>query len=41
MPRLENWIAVMGINDPKMVDSIHALDKEITGIMMGLGAKEL
>lgn len=41
MPRLENWIAVMGINDPKMVDSIHALDKEITGIMTGLGAKEL
>jgi uncharacterized protein (DUF302 family) len=41
MPRLENWIAVMGIKDPKMVDSIHALDKEITGIMIGLGAKEL
>lgn len=41
MPRLENWIAVMGINDPKMVDSIHALDKEITEIMIGLGAKEL
>lgn len=41
MPRLENWIAVMGINDPKMVDSIHALDKEITEIMTGLGAKEL
>lgn len=41
MPRLENWIAVMGINDPKMVDSIHSLDKEITEIMIGLGAKEL
>jgi len=41
MPRLENWIAVMGIKDPKMVDSIHALDKEITEIMIGLGAKEL
>jgi hypothetical protein len=41
MPKLENWISVMGINDPKMVDSIHSLDKEITGIMTGLGAKEL
>lgn len=40
MPRLENWIAVMGINDPKMVESIRSLDKEITGIMLGLGAKE-
>jgi len=40
MPRLENWVAVMGIKDPKMVDSIHALDKEIVGIMLGLGAKE-
>lgn len=41
MPRLENWIAVMGINDAKMVDSIRALDKEIVGIMTELGAKEL
>jgi len=41
MPKLENWIAVMGINDPKMVDSIHGLDKEITELMVGLGAKEL
>ncbi|MDD2839468.1 MAG: hypothetical protein PHX59_10970 [Sulfuricurvum sp.] len=41
MPRLENWIAVMGIKDPKMVDSIHNLDKEIVGIMTGLGGKEL
>lgn len=41
MPRLENWIAVMGIKDTKMVDSIHALDKEIVGIMTQLGAKEL
>ncbi len=40
MPKLENWIAVMGIKDPKMVDSIHALDKEIISIMIGLGAKE-
>jgi len=41
MPRLENWIAVMGIKDPKMVDSIHNLDKEIVGIMTELGGKEL
>lgn len=41
MPRLENWISVMGVNDPKMVESIHSLDKEITAIMIGLGAKEL
>lgn len=41
MPRLENWIAVMGIKDQKMVDSIHDLDKEIVNIMAELGAKEL
>lgn len=41
MPRLENWIAVMGIKDQKMVDSIYALDKEIVSIMTELGAKEL
>ena len=40
MPRLENWIAVMGLKDPKMVNSIRGLDKEITDIMIGLGAKE-
>lgn len=41
MPRLENWIAVMGINDPKMVESIYTLDKDIVKIMKELGAKEL
>jgi len=41
MPRLENWIAVMGIKDATMVQSIRDLDKEIIGIMTGLGAKEL
>lgn len=41
MPRLATWIAVMGIKDQKMVDSIYALDKEITQIMTDLGAKEL
>jgi uncharacterized protein (DUF302 family) len=40
MPKLENWIAVMGLKDPKMVDSIRILDKEIIGIMTDLGAKE-
>ncbi|MEE8589483.1 MAG: hypothetical protein V3S80_09090 [Sulfurimonadaceae bacterium] len=39
MPKLENWIAVMSIKDKKMVDAIHTLDKEIVGIMEGLGAK--
>lgn len=41
MPKLENWIAVMGIKEPKMVDAIHALDAEIINIMKELGAKEL
>jgi hypothetical protein len=41
MPRLENWIAVMGINDPKMVESIMSLDKDIINIMQKLGAKPL
>lgn len=41
MPKLENWIAVMSIKDKKMVDAIHTLDKEIVGIMEGLGAKSL
>jgi len=41
MPRLETWTAVMGIKDKKMTDSIIALDKEITKIMIDLGAKEL
>ncbi len=41
MPKLENWIAVMNIKDKKMVDAIHTLDKEIVGIMEGLGAKSI
>ncbi len=41
MPRLATWTAVMGIKDQKMVDSINALDVEITKIMKELGAKEL
>ncbi len=41
MPRLETWIAVMGIKDKPMVDSIVALDKDIIRIMQELGAKQL
>ena len=39
MPKLENWISVMNIKDKKKIDAIHTLDKEIVGIMEGLGAK--
>jgi len=39
MPKLENWISVMNIKDSKKVKAIHALDKEIIGLMNGLGAK--
>ncbi len=39
MPKVENWISVMGIKDKKMVKAIHSIDKEIVGIMKGLGAK--
>jgi uncharacterized protein (DUF302 family) len=39
MPYLENWIAAAAITDKKQIDSIRALDKEIIGIMDGLGAK--
>ena len=39
MPKMENWISVMSIKDKKMIDAIHTLDKEIVGIMEGLGAK--
>lgn len=41
MPRLESWIAVMGIKDKAMVDSILNLDKDVVRIMQELGAKEL
>ncbi len=41
MPKLENWVAVAGIKDKTKVDSIRNLDKEIIGIMEGLGAKLL
>jgi len=41
MPRLESWIAVMGIKDKEKVDSIMNLDKDVIRIMKELGAKEL
>ena len=41
MPKLENWISVLGIKDAKMVESIHILDKEIISIMEELGAKKI
>jgi uncharacterized protein (DUF302 family) len=41
MPKLENWTSVVGIKDAKMNKSINDLDKEITSIMIGLGAKEI
>jgi uncharacterized protein (DUF302 family) len=41
MPRLSTWNSVMNMKDKKMVDSLYALDKEITQIMIELGAKEI
>ncbi len=41
MPRLSTWNSVMDMKDKKMVDSLYALDKEITQIMIELGAKEI
>jgi len=41
MPKLENWIAVLGIKDPVKVKLIRELDKEVIEIMKELGAKEI
>lgn len=41
MPRLSNWVSVLNIKDKIMIDSVHKLDKEITSIMISLGAKEI
>jgi hypothetical protein len=38
MPKLANWVTVMGIKDKKKVDSINALDAEIIKLMKGMGA---
>lgn len=39
MPKLANWIAVMGIKNKDKVNSIHKLDKQIIEMMKELGAK--
>lgn len=41
MPRLSTWVSVMNIKDKTMIQSTDDLDAEITGIMKGLGAKEI
>lgn len=39
MPKLISWVAVMKIEDKKMVKSMETLDAEIIGIMEALGAE--
>lgn len=39
MPKLENWIAIMGIKDDTKVKAIYRIDKEVINIMEELGAK--
>jgi len=41
MPKLANWTHVLNIKDPAKKKSIEDLDKEITQIMISLGAKEI
>ncbi|MBU0720700.1 hypothetical protein KJ877_05115 [bacterium] len=41
MPRLANWVSVLNIKDAAMQKSVTDLDKEIVGIMLSLGAKEI
>ena len=41
MPKLSNWISVLGIKNEVMNKSVYALDKEIIDIMTGLGAKKI
>ena len=41
MPRLANWTSVMNLKDSAMKKSVEDLDKEITKIMISLGAKEI
>ena len=40
MPKLENWISVMGIKDGKKIALIHELDKEVIAIIERLGGKQ-
>ena len=39
MPKLDNWTAVLNLDDEKMKRSVVDLDNEIISIMEGLGAK--
>ncbi len=41
MPRLDNWAKAISIKDPKRLELIAQLDKEIPEIMVSLGAKVL
>ena len=41
MPRLANWAATLGIEDPNRVALVEQLDKEIPEIMASLGAREV
>jgi len=41
MPKLANWVSVLNMKDATMVKSVEDLDKEITKIMLELGAKEI
>ena len=41
MPKLANWVSVMNMKDATMLKSIENLDKDITKLMLELGAKEI
>ena len=41
MPLLANWVAVLNIKDEKMNKLVDGLDKEITDILLSMGAKEI
>jgi uncharacterized protein (DUF302 family) len=41
MPMLANWIAVANITDPKHVELINNLDKEIISVFKSIGLKEV
>ena len=41
MPKLANWVSVLNMKDATKVKSVDNLDKEITKIMLELGAKEI
>lgn len=41
MPTLENWIALLDMNDPVRIKEIRDLDKEIVEIMKNLGGVQI